>query len=54
MFITQAPTRYTSMNPYGRPEVRAALTYLGGGELNYEAAESVLKAAGVPTPYQDN
>lgn len=29
-FATKDPTRYTSMNPYGRPQVRQALILLTG------------------------
>lgn len=63
-FITDAPDRYTSMNPYGRPEVRAALKYLATGALgnaptcdrlcdvDYEAADNTLRKLGVAIPYQ--
>jgi hypothetical protein len=50
-FVTCAPDRYTSMNPYGRPEVRSALRVLGGSETSYDAAETTLKAAGIAIPY---
>jgi hypothetical protein len=63
-FITDAPDRYTSMNPYGRPEVRAALKYLATGalgnaptcerlcDIDYEAADNTLRKLGVAIPYQ--